>query len=63
MKVSLFRKKTLVEHRENIQTKIKGHLINVKNIVYNNLAERIINHSDYIMIATITYYLTRFIFS
>lgn len=63
MKLSLFRKKSLVESRENIKTRIKGHLINVKSLVYNNLVEKMTSHADYLVVAIITYYLTRVIFS
>ena len=66
MKLSLFRNKSLVEYREsreNIKTRIKGHLINVKSLVYNNLVEKMTSHTDYLVVAIITYYLTRVIFS
>ena len=56
----LFGKKSIPEIAE---TGITNNLLRIKNLVYNNLAERVIKHVDYIMIATITFYITRCLFS
>ena len=56
----LFGKKSIPEIAE---TGITNNLLRIKNLVYNNLAERVITHIDYIMIATITFYITRCLYN
>ena len=44
-------------------SKFSVNLKNVKSIIYNNLVKNVVKNVDYIIIASVTFYLTKSIYS
>tara|TARA_Y100000591_G_C21544948_1_gene550774 strand:+ start:143 stop:367 length:225 start_codon:yes stop_codon:yes gene_type:complete len=57
-------KSSLEEIKEIInETKFSVNVLNLKNIIYNNLVKTAIINLDYIIVAGVTFYLTKYLYS
>lgn len=45
------------------ETKFSENVSHIKNIIYNNLVKTAIKNIDYIIVAGVTFYLTKYLYS